>query len=115
VDGKTVTLQDSVRVATESSNVGSVSTTGRVLDVVGIVLLLGGAGCYAWAYFGLERLRQHQPTLPHVLWVALAEYEHYARLSTIGVVCAGAGIAVSITAAVVSHRTVRARANATVP
>jgi hypothetical protein len=86
---------------------------GRLLDLIGLALMLAGGACYGWAYIGLVRLHDHPPTADHMLWVALAAFNHYNRVSTIGIVIAAIGLAVAITAAVVTHRSRRSPGVAT--
>jgi hypothetical protein len=78
---------------------------GRLLDLIGLALIVAGGACYAWSYLRLVQLHDHPPSAPHVLWVGLAAYNRYTRVSTIGIVVAAIGLSVAIASAVMTHRT----------
>jgi hypothetical protein len=82
----------------------TVSRTGRLLDVAGLVLMLGGAGCYLRAFAGMRAL-QRRPRVPgDVPFAAMAEFERWWNLSRLGGAVFLAGVVIAVTAAIVAHR-----------
>lgn len=58
---------------------------GRVLDVVGLAVFMGGAGVAGWAWLGFERVRDFQPAPDSPPWAAMRLADGYGRLQQVGV------------------------------
>lgn len=71
---------------------------GRVLDLVGLVLLLAGAGVSARAWAGFEEVRTYQAAPGAEPFAALRMHDRYARVQRVGVALMGTGVAVFVAA-----------------
>lgn len=78
---------------------------GRVLDGLGLVVFVVGAGLYAWTWWALrgEEARPQQPGDGQWGFVAVREVEGLDRLSDIGLVLMAAGAVLAVVAAVVAR------------
>lgn len=96
-----------------------VSRSLRVADLVGLLLVVAGAACYARAFLGMRRLEHAKPLAklePGVnLFAALAEFSGYARLAYVGLGLVAAGIVVGIGSAMAWRHRRRAAAPADAP
>jgi len=81
-----------------------VSRLGRLLDVVGLLLLLAGAGMAARAWAGFEEVRTYQATAADGPFAALRLHDRYARLQRAGTMVMVAGVAVFVAAWWVARR-----------
>lgn len=77
---------------------------GRVLDLVGALLFLGGAAVYGWAWMGLRRLRDDPPVSAEGAFVAVARANDFSTLSRLGLALMAGGAVVAVLAAVVARR-----------
>lgn len=76
---------------------------GRVLDVVGLVLFLVGAGVYGRAWLGMQRLESVQPVSLDVTdFAALARFDELHQLSRVGLGIMAAGVLMAVAAMVVA-------------
>jgi hypothetical protein len=82
----------------------SVRRLGRVLDLVGLVLLLAGAGMAARAWFGFEEVRTYDAGPGAEPFAALRLHDRYARLQHAGGVVIVSGVAVFVAAWWVGRR-----------
>ncbi len=71
---------------------------GRVLDVVGLVLLLAGAGASARAWAGFEEVRTYQAAPGAEPFAALRLHDRYARLQGTGAALIVTGVGVFVIA-----------------
>ncbi len=76
----------------------TVPRLGRVLDVVGLVLLLAGAGVSARAWAGFEEVRTYQAAPGAEPFAALRLHDRYARLQRAGGALMVAGVGVFVAA-----------------
>lgn len=83
---------------------------GRLLDLVGLLVFLGGAGLYAWAWSGFRAVRAYQPTVDDGQWAAVRMADGYWRMQKIGTGLMVAGVAVFVGAWWVARRASRASA-----
>lgn len=80
-----------------------VSRLGRLLDVVGVLAFLLGAGLYGRAWLGLRRLREVQPVAESAReMAAMARYVHFSEMSRWGGWVMVAGGVIGVMAAVVA-------------
>ena len=77
---------------------------GRLLDVVGLVLLLAGAGASARAWTGFEEVRTYQAAPGAEPFAALRLHDRYARLQGAGTALIVAGVGVFVAAWWVGRR-----------
>ena len=84
--------------------VGKVRRLGRVLDLVGLLVFLSGAGMSARAWAGFEEVRVYQPAPGDEFFAALRMHDRYARLQRAGGVVMVAGVAVFVAAWWVGRR-----------
>ncbi|MGH7481911.1 MAG: hypothetical protein ACRELV_07115 [Longimicrobiales bacterium] len=77
---------------------------GRVLDLVGILLFLAGAGLYAWAWSGLKALREFERAPGDTVFAAVARANELSAISRGGFALMAAGVVVAVLAAVVARR-----------
>ena len=71
---------------------------GRVLDLVGLLLFLGGGGVYVRAWLGFESVRHYQPSADDLPFAATRLANGYLRLQHLGGMVMLAGIAVFVAA-----------------
>lgn len=71
---------------------------GRILDLVGFVLLFAGGAVTARAWLGFQHVRHYQPHAGDLPWAAIRLANHYLRLQRIGVAVMLAGICVFVLA-----------------
>lgn len=67
---------------------------GRVLDLVGLVLLLAGAGTFVRAWAGFEEVRSYQAAPDAEPFAALRLHDRYARVQRAGVAIMVVGVGV---------------------
>jgi hypothetical protein len=82
----------------------SVPRIGRMLDVVGLVLFLGGTAVAAWAWLGFQGLPEYQPPADAPAWSAVEVANGYWRLQKIGTGLMAAGVVVFVAAWGVARR-----------
>lgn len=75
-----------------------VSRLGRLLDLVGLLLLLAGAGMSARAWAGFEEVRVYQPAPGDEFFAALRLHDRYSRLQRAGGALVVGGVAVFVAA-----------------
>ena len=75
-----------------------VARIGRILDLAGLILFLGGAGCYVRAWFGFRSLPEYVRDPGGELWATVRIADGYWRLEKIGVALMLAGVAVFVVA-----------------
>jgi hypothetical protein len=86
-----------------------VSRTGRMLDLLGLALILAGAACYLWAYAGMRALEGVKPSANPTLraeevFTSVNRWGRLNTLSRVGVGLIGAGLVVAVGAAVAGAR-----------
>lgn len=85
-----------------------VPRVGRVLDVIGMLLVAGGAVVYGYSWVGLRGMDAYARPEGAPLFAAIARANELTRIGRVGLALVAAGIVVAVTAAVVA-RVVRAR------
>jgi hypothetical protein len=78
------------------SIVTTVPRIGRILDVAGLVIFLGGAATFAWAWIGFQGVPAIQPSVDGPAWAAVSIANGYWRLQKIGTALMLAGGAVFV-------------------
>jgi hypothetical protein len=81
-----------------TSLVQTVPRIGRILDLAGLLLLLGGGGVVVWAWIGFTGVPDYQPAADAPAWSAVAVANSYWRLQKIGTGLMIAGVAVFVLA-----------------
>lgn len=81
-----------------------VKRSGRMLDVASLVLLLGGAVCYVWAYLGMQALRDSTHDAAAPLFAGYTRYVRLSQVSILGLTAIALGILVGIYAAMHARR-----------
>lgn len=76
----------------------AVPRIGRILDAVGLVLFLGGAGFYVWAWMGFRSVPAFVPDPGGEPFAATRLANGYLRLQWVGGALMGVGIAVFVLA-----------------
>lgn len=76
----------------------SVPRIGRILDLVGLLFFLGGAGCFVWAWIGFRDVPAFVPDPGGEPWAAMRMADGYLRLQKIGGGLMFVGIAVFVAA-----------------
>lgn len=82
----------------------AVPRIGRLLDAVGSVLFVGGAGLFAWAWAGFRRVTSYAPSPDDPPFSAIRMADGYWLLQKIGASVMFAGLAVFVTAWWVARR-----------
>jgi hypothetical protein len=82
----------------------TVPRIGRVLDLAGLLLFLGGGAVAAWAWIGFRDLPGSLPPPDAGAWAAAAVADGYWRLQKIGTGVMIAGLAVFVLAWWVARR-----------
>jgi len=77
---------------------------GRILDLVGLVLVLAGGGMVARAWSGFEEVRTFQAAPDAQPFAALRLHDRWARVQRAGTTFMVAGVAVFVTAWWVARR-----------
>ena len=85
--------------------------SSRIIDVVSLVLVLGGGWMYFTAFTGMRELR-NRPVEDFirgqtVAWGRLAEHQQLMRTSRIGLVLIGVGVVVGLSAALHARQIAR--------
>lgn len=88
---------------------------GRILDVVGLLLFLGGAAFYAWAWVGFGTVPSFVRLPDAEPWAAVAVANKYWRIQQIGVVLMISGVVGFVAAWWVARRALAGAAADTVP
>lgn len=81
----------------------SVPLAGRVLDVVGLTILVVGAGVYARSWIGLKGLAA-EPPAGEESFAAMAEFNRFNDLADMGIALMIAGAVVMVVAAILARR-----------
>lgn len=76
----------------------------RLLDLAGLVVFLGGAALYAWAWNGFRLVREYQPAIEEGRWAAVRLADGYWRFQKIGTALMVAGVVVFVSAWWVARR-----------
>ena len=82
----------------------TVPRIGRILDLAGLLLFLGGAAAVAWAWIGFQSVQSYQPPADAPAWSAVSVADGYWRIQKIGVGVMLAGLAVFVVAWWVARR-----------
>lgn len=77
---------------------------GRILDGIGILLFLAGAGLFARAWIGFQEVRAYVPGPDAPLWAATELANGYWRMQRVGGALMAAGVAVFVVAWWVARR-----------
>lgn len=93
----------------------TVPRRARVLDALGLLLFLVGAGLWVRAWLGFQEVRGYAPQPEDGLWAALRMAEGFARLQRLGIGAMVGGLAVFGIAWWVARRAGRARAGDQTP
>jgi len=75
-----------------------VSPLGRLIDLAGLALLLGGGSLCAWAWLGFRSVPDYQREPGEEVWATVQLADGYGRLQMIGVGLMAAGVAVFVAA-----------------
>ena len=75
-----------------------------MIDVLSLVLVVSGVGCYAWSYVGMRALRAsvHDPSAE--LFAGYTRYVRLWQLSVVGLTAVALGVLVGVWAALHSRR-----------
>lgn len=77
---------------------------GRILDLVGLGLLLAGGGLYGWAWLGMRRLESVQPVSREAGdFAAMARFQDLWELSRVGLAVMVLGVLTAVAAMVVAR------------
>lgn len=82
----------------------NVPRIGRILDLAGLALFLGGVGFYSRAWFGFQGLPTNLPENPTEQWAAIAVADGFLRMQRLGAVLMALGVLVFIVAWRVAKR-----------
>jgi len=82
----------------------TVPRIGRILDLAGLLLFLGGASAVAWAWLGFQDVQSYQPPPDAPAWAAVSVADGYWRIQKIGVAVMVAGLVVFVAAWWVARR-----------
>lgn len=85
----------------------TVPRIGRMLDLVGLLLFLGGGAVFAWSWLGFRRVQDYVPAAGAPPWSAVSLADGYWRLQKIGGWVMLAGLAVFLVAWWVAGREAR--------
>ncbi len=77
---------------------------GRVLDALGLLVFLAGAGVFVRAWLGFRSVPEVAPGLDDGPWAALAYADSFRRLQWIGVGVMAAGVALFVLAWWIARR-----------
>ena len=77
-----------------------VSRTGRLLDIVGLMILTAGAACYVYAYVGLRDLESVRAGAGAAPFESIVRFDKLWKLSRFGIGLAVTGLVVAVGAAV---------------
>ena len=86
----------------------SVPRIGRVLDLVGALLFLGGATLYARSFIGLRDMDAFVRAEGDASFAAVERANELSRVGNVGIGLMIAGVAVGVLAAIVARRMRRA-------
>jgi hypothetical protein len=86
------------------ARVGKVRRLGRVLDLVGLLVFLSGAGMSARAWAGFEEVRAYQAAPGEAPFAALRMHDRYSRIQRAGGLAMLGGVAVFVAAWWVARR-----------
>ncbi len=78
--------------------VKTVPPIGRLLDLAGLVLFLGGGALAAWAWAGFRSVPDYQAPPDAEVWSAVAVADGFWRIQKIGTTLMAAGMAVFVLA-----------------
>ncbi|MDH3206315.1 MAG: hypothetical protein OEO79_06875 [Gemmatimonadota bacterium] len=76
----------------------TVPRIGRILDLAGLLLFLGGGAIFVWAWLGFQGVPELVPALEEQARSAIAVANRYWRLQKIGTGFMIAGVAVFVLA-----------------
>ncbi len=76
----------------------TVPRVGRILDLVGLLLFLGGAAAFVWAWIGFRGVPEYVPPVDAATWAAVRVANGYWRAQKIGTALMLAGILVFVLA-----------------
>ncbi len=82
----------------------AVPRIGRVLDLAGALVFLGGAALYARSWLGLRGMEEFVRADSDATFAAVERADSLSRLGTIGVALMIAGVAIGALAAIVARR-----------
>lgn len=72
----------------------TVPRVGRILDLVGLLLFLGGAAAFVWAWIGFRGVPEYVPPVDAGAWTAVRVANGYWRIQKVGTALMLAGIVV---------------------
>lgn len=75
-----------------------VSSTGRILDLLGLILFVVGGGVFVRAWLGFQSVRHYNPSPDDRPWAAMHLANGYQRLQHVGGIIMLAGVAVFVAA-----------------
>lgn len=76
----------------------TVPRIGRMLDLGGLLLFLGGGATFVWAWIGFQGVPAYERPVGGPAWAAVAVADRYWRLQKVGTGLMIAGVAVFILA-----------------
>lgn len=76
----------------------TVPRIGRILDLGGLLLFLGGGAIFVWAWMGFRGVTDYEPPVDGPAWGAVSIADGYWRLQKIGTGLMLAGVVVFVLA-----------------
>ncbi len=86
------------------SNRRNIPRLANIADLLGVTLLVIGAGCYLRAYMGMSALRANGGSTGKARFAGIAEFDRYYQLSRFGLLLGAVAVLVLIAGAVVTWR-----------
>lgn len=83
---------------------------GRILDLAGLLLLLGGGATFVRAWLGFDGVREYQPPPDAPAWSAVQLANGYLRMQRVGVALMVGGFVVFVVAWWTARRIAASRA-----
>lgn len=96
-------------MSVEWTKMKTVPRIGRILDLVGLLLFLGGAAVFVWAWVGFHGLPGYEVPVGAGPWATVRAADGYWRLQKIGTWLMAAGVLVFGLAWWVARRVARSR------
>ena len=86
----------------------TVPRVGRLLDLAGMLLFLGGGAAFVWAWLGFRGMQGYEAPVDAPAWSGVQMANEYWRVQKIGAGFMIAGVVVFVTAWWVARRIPRA-------